>query len=124
MMALHRLADYCVVSSLDDGMNLVAKEFIASRTDEDGVLILSQFTGAARELNQALLFNPFAVNELAEAMHQALNMPEDERHKRMQRLREAVRENNIYRWAGKFLSALLKFEFAENGARAYEEMLR
>jgi alpha,alpha-trehalose-phosphate synthase [UDP-forming] len=124
MMALHRLADFCVVSSLDDGMNLVAKEFIASRTDEDGVLILSQFTGAARELNQALLFNPFAVNELAEAMHQALNMLEDERHKRMQRLREAVRENNIYRWAGKFLSALLKFEFAENGARAYEEMLR
>jgi trehalose 6-phosphate synthase len=122
MMALHRLARFCIVSSLDDGMNLVAKEFVASRFDEDGVLILSRFTGAARELTSAVLVNPFAINEVAEAIHQALEMPEEERHKRMQRLREVVSDNNIYRWAGKVLSALLKFEFPENGApRALEE---
>ena len=72
MMALHRLADFCIVSSLHDGMNLVAKEFVASRFDEDGVLILSRFTGAARELTDAVLFNPFAIDELADAMHEAL----------------------------------------------------
>jgi trehalose 6-phosphate synthase len=120
MMALHRLAQFCVVSSLDDGMNLVAKEFVASRTDEDGVLILSRFTGAARELTDAVLVNPFALDEIADAMHQALTMPDDERHKRMQRLRAQVAENNIYRWAGKLLSALLKFEFPENARSEWE----
>jgi trehalose 6-phosphate synthase len=114
MMALHRLADFCIVSSLDDGMNLVAKEFVASRTDEDGMLVLSRFTGAARELTHAVLVNPFAVDEVAEAIHQALTMPADERRKRMQKMRESVAENNIYRWAGKFLSALLKFEVSDN----------
>jgi len=78
MMGLHRLAQFCIVSSLDDGMNLVAKEFVASRFDEDGVLILSRFTGAARELGSAVLVNPFAVDELAEAIRQALEMPEAE----------------------------------------------
>lgn len=124
MMALHRLADICVVSSLDDGMNLVAKEFVASRFDDDGVLILSQFTGAARELNNAILVNPFAVEDVADAMLRALEMPEEERRKRMQKLRTVVAENNIYRWAGKFLSALLKFEFHDNGMRVLEEQLR
>ena len=79
MMALHRLASFCVVSSLHDGMNLVAKEFVSSRVDEDGVLILSRFTGAARELTDAVLINPFAVEELSDAMHQALIMPREER---------------------------------------------
>jgi len=116
MMALHRLADFCMVNSLDDGMNLVAKEFVASRFDEDGVLILSRFTGAARELTDALLVNPFAIDEMAEALLQALTMPEDERRKRMQKLRAMVAENNIYRWAGKYLSTLLKFEFPETEA--------
>jgi len=120
MMALHRLAQFCVVSSLDDGMNLVAKEFVASRGDEDGVLILSRFTGASRELTSAILVNPFAVEEVAEAMHQALEMPEDERRKRMQKMRTAVAENNIYRWAGKLLSALLKFEFPEGSRSEWE----
>jgi trehalose 6-phosphate synthase len=124
MMALHRLADFCMVSSLDDGMNLVAKEFVASRFDEDGVLILSRFTGAARELTSAVLVNPFAIDEVAEAIHQALEMPEDERHKRMQRMRTVVSDNNIYRWAGKVLSALLNFEFPENGVRSLEEAVR
>jgi alpha,alpha-trehalose-phosphate synthase [UDP-forming] len=122
MMALHQLADFCAVSSLDDGMNLVAKEFVASRLDEDGVLILSRFTGAARELSRAVLVNPFAVEEVAEAMHQALEMPDEDRHKRMQKLRAAVAENNIYRWAGKFVSSLLKFEIPESTRPELEAM--
>jgi alpha,alpha-trehalose-phosphate synthase [UDP-forming] len=113
MTALHRVADFCIVSSLHDGMNLVAKEFVASRFDEDGVLLLSQFAGSALELTDAVQFNPFAVDELAEAIHQAVEMPLAERKKRMQRMRSAVEDNNVYRWAGKILSALLKFDFSE-----------
>lgn len=120
MMALHRLARFCIVSSLDDGMNLVAKEFVASRRDEDGVLILSRFTGAARELTSALLVNPFALDETADAIRQALEMPEEERRRRMQKMRAIVAENNIYRWAGKFLSALLQFEFPESAPAEWE----
>ncbi len=118
MMALHRLARFCVVSSLHDGMNLVAKEFVASRHDEDGVLILSRFTGSARELGDAILVNPFSIGEIAEAMHSALSMADDERRRRMQRMREQVEKNNIYRWAGRILSGLLAFDFPEgsNGA--------
>jgi trehalose 6-phosphate synthase len=114
MMALHRLADLCIVSSLHDGMNLVAKEFVASRIDDDGVLLLSQFAGSALELSDALLFNPYAIDELAEAIRQALEMPPDERRRRMERMRSAVRDNNVYRWAGKILSALSKVELAES----------
>lgn len=113
MMALHRLSRFCIVSSLHDGMNLVAKEFIASRFDEDGVLILSRFTGSARELSDALLVNPFSVEEMAEAMHSALTMSDDERRRRMQRMRAQVERNNVYRWAGRILSCLLKFDFPE-----------
>jgi len=114
MMALHRLASFCVVTSLHDGMNLVAKEYVASRTDEDGVLVLSRFAGAARELEDALLVNPFSIEETAAAYREALLMPRDERRRRMQRMREEVETNNVYRWAGKFLSALTKFEFRED----------
>ena len=110
MTALARLAHFCIVSSLHDGMNLVAKEFVASRTDGDGVLILSQFTGSARELVDAVLINPFALDEIAEAIRTAVEMPEPERRRRMARLREAVENNNIYRWAGKILSALLRID--------------
>ena len=110
MGALHGLADFFVVSSLHDGMNLVAKEFAASRTDDDGVLILSRFAGASRELSDAILVNPFAIEELAEAYRSALEMPEEERHRRMHKLRAVVRQNNIYRWASDLLSALLKLE--------------
>src|SRR5262245_16693785 len=120
MMALHRMADFCVVSSLDDGMNLVAKEYAASRFDDDGVLILSRFTGAARELTTALLVNPFAVDEIAHAMQQAAEMPEDERRKRMQKMRAHIAENNVFRWAGKLLSALVKFEFPESSSPEFE----
>lgn len=113
LAALHRLAHFCIVSSLHDGLNLVAKEFVSSRIDEEGMLILSHFTGAARELTDALLVNPFAIEEMADAIRTALEMPEAERRKRMRRMRDAVANNNIYRWAGKVLSALLKFDFTE-----------
>jgi alpha,alpha-trehalose-phosphate synthase [UDP-forming] len=113
LAALHRLAHFCIVSSLHDGLNLVAKEFVSSRFDGDGTLILSHFTGAARELTDALLVNPFAIEEMADAMRTALEMPEAERRKRMKRMRDAVSNNNIYRWAGKVLSALLRFDFAD-----------
>lgn len=101
---LYRSAACCVVSSLHDGMNLVAKEFIAARTDLRGVLILSHFTGAARELTDALLVNPYAVDDFAESLHRALQMPETEQERRMRRLRNQVADNNIYRWAGMLLS--------------------
>jgi trehalose 6-phosphate synthase len=96
-------------------MNLVAKEFVASRFDEDGVLILSRFTGAAGELEDALLVNPFSYEEMAGAILQALEMSREERQRRMRRMREMVAANNIYRWAGKILSNLLRFEFPEAG---------
>ena len=111
MMALHRLAHFCIVSSLHDGLNLVAKEFVTSRVDEDGVLILSEFTGSARELTDAKLVNPFSQDEVAEAIAVAVTMPEGERRRRMQRMRQAVADNNVYRWAGKILHALLKLDF-------------
>jgi trehalose 6-phosphate synthase len=114
MMALHRLANFCIVNSLDDGMNLVAKEFLASRFDNDGVLLLSRFTGAARELSDAVLVNPFAVDEVAVAMRLALEMSEEERRRRMEKMRSVVAGNNIYRWAGKIISALLRFDFPED----------
>jgi trehalose 6-phosphate synthase len=114
MAALHRLARFCVVSSLHDGMNLVAKEFVASRTDGDGVLILSRFTGSARELTDALQVNPFAVHELTDAMAQAADMPADERQRRMRRMRDHLERHNVFRWGGKVLSELLRFDFPEN----------
>jgi trehalose-6-phosphate synthase len=100
---LYRAADFCLVNSLHDGMNLVAKEFVAARDDEDGVLILSAFTGAARELVEALLVNPFDVSETANAIVSALEMHRDERRKRMQLMRQTVSEANVYRWAGRLL---------------------
>ncbi|MFO1005610.1 MAG: trehalose-6-phosphate synthase [Planctomycetaceae bacterium] len=114
MMALHRLASFCMVSSLHDGMNLVAKEFIASREDGKGVLILSRFTGSAREFPDAIQVNPFAIEELADAMYGATQMTDEEQARRMQRMREHVERHNVYRWGGKILSELLKFDFPEN----------
>jgi trehalose-6-phosphate synthase len=100
---LYRAADFCLVNSLHDGMNLVAKEFVSARDDEDGVLILSTFAGASRELPEALLVNPFDVTETAAAIIAALAMSRDERRKRMQLMRRTVSENNVYRWAGRML---------------------
>jgi trehalose-6-phosphate synthase len=87
-------------------MNLVAKEFVAARDDERGVLILSAFTGAARELGDALVVNPYDVEQLAGAIYTALNMGPDDQEKRMAAMRRIVRENNIYRWAGNLVTAL------------------
>jgi trehalose 6-phosphate synthase len=101
--AMYRAADVCVVSSLHDGMNLVAKEFIASRTDSRGVLVLSRFTGAARELQEALLVNPFAVDEFADALHAALSMPEAQQMRRMRALNARVRNQTVYDWAAGIL---------------------
>ena len=106
LMAFNRLAHFCVVSSLHDGMNLVAKEFVSSRVDEDGVLVLSQFTGAARELPDAILINPYAVDDFAEAIKKAIEMPKRQRQARMRKLRNTVRQNNIYHWAGSIISEL------------------
>ena len=95
--------DFCFVSSLHDGMNLVAKEFVAARDDERGVLILSQFAGAARELPEALIVNPYDADECAQALQLALTMPIDEQRDRMRLMRSLVREFNVYRWAGRML---------------------
>jgi alpha,alpha-trehalose-phosphate synthase [UDP-forming] len=105
--ALRRLARFCVVSSLHDGMNLVAKEFVSARTDGDGVLILSRFTGAAVELQDALLINPYATSEFAGRIKEAIEMPEAERRHRMKNMREIVAGNNIYRWGGSMVSRLI-----------------
>ena len=99
----YRAADFCVVSSLHDGMNLVAKEFVAARDDEQGVLILSQFTGAAAELAEALVVNPYNIDECAAALQLALTMPGTEQRARMRSLRGIVQEFNVYRWAGRML---------------------
>src|SRR5579862_1054965 len=87
-------------------MNLVAKEFVAAREEEDGVLILSQFTGAARELRDALLVNPYDTEQMADAICRAIEMPPDEQHARMQRMRLTVKEHNVYRWAANLISEL------------------
>jgi len=113
LMALRRMAHFFIVSPLHDGMNLVAKEFVASRFDEDGVLILSPFAGSSRELTDAILVNPYATDHFAEAIKQAIEMPEAERKKRMRKMREIVQENNIYKWAGDIITELLKFEFGD-----------
>ncbi|TPI40298.1 trehalose-6-phosphate synthase [Mesorhizobium sp. B3-1-9] len=100
---LYRAADICLVTSLHDGMNLVAKEFVASRDDEQGVLLLSTFAGASRELLEALIVNPYDAAMMSETMLQALTMGTDEQHERMRRMRDIVRDNNVYRWAGSML---------------------
>src|SRR6185295_1941705 len=102
----NQAADLCMVTSLHDGMNLVAKEFGASRDDEDGVLILSHFTGASRELHDALLVNPYDTEQFAETIRRALEMPLEERRARMQQMRRTVKEYNIYRWAADLISEL------------------
>jgi trehalose 6-phosphate synthase len=99
----YRAADVCCVTSLHDGMNLVAKEFLASRDDDRGVLVLSQFTGASRELPEALIVNPYDVDQCAAALHLALTMPLAEQRDRMRIMRGLIREFNVYRWAGRML---------------------
>jgi trehalose-6-phosphate synthase len=111
----YRAASFCMVTSLHDGMNLVAKEFAAARSDERGVLILSTFAGAAHELPDALLVNPYDISQVADSVHRALEMPEEEQARRMQRMRQSVRKYNVFRWAAHLLSDLteIRIEFAE-----------
>ncbi|MXQ11389.1 alpha,alpha-trehalose-phosphate synthase (UDP-forming) [Microvirga makkahensis] len=102
---LFRAADLCIVSSLHDGMNLVAKEFVAARDDEEGVLILSAFAGASRELSEALIVNPYNAHAMGQAINRALTMPPAEQRERMRLMRDQVKERNVYRWAGQMLLA-------------------
>jgi trehalose 6-phosphate synthase len=99
----YRAADVCYVSSLHDGMNLVAKEYIAARDDERGALVLSQFTGAARELTEALIVNPYDLDEASSALATALNMSPEEQRDRMRAMRGLLCDLNVYRWAGKMI---------------------
>jgi trehalose 6-phosphate synthase len=108
LLGLYRMAHFAVVSSLHDGMNLVAKEFVAAQVDANGVLVLSPFTGAARELADALIVNPYSRHEMAERIRQAIEMKPVEIRCRMGRLRAQVRENNIYKWAGDIIKKLSK----------------
>ena len=104
ILAFYRLADVCIVSSLHDGMNIVAKEYISSRVDKDGVLLLSYFTGAARELPDSVYINPFDIEEFADKIKESVEMPRKDRQRRMGALRTVVEEKNIYKWAGDIIS--------------------
>src|SRR5439155_274549 len=99
----YRAAELCMVTSLHDGMNLVAKEFVSARDDERGVLILSQFTGAARELPEALIVNPYDTDQCTAALQTALVMPAGEQRARIRLMRGLIQEFNVYRWAGRML---------------------
>ncbi|HEY4049921.1 MAG TPA: trehalose-6-phosphate synthase [Acidobacteriaceae bacterium] len=114
----YRIAHLCMVTSLHDGMNLVAKEYVAARQDERGVLILSRFTGAARELRDALIVNPYDIKSTGEAIAQALQMNVGNMAERMRRMRNSVKEHNIYWWAGSLIGALceLRLEQAESAS--------
>jgi trehalose 6-phosphate synthase len=114
----YRAADLCLVTSLHDGMNLVAKEFLAARHDERGVLVLSVFTGAARELRDALQVNPYDIDQTAEAIRAALEMEPEEKQARMQRMRRVVREHNVYQWAGSLIADLCELRLDIDDGRS------
>jgi trehalose-6-phosphate synthase/HAMP domain-containing protein len=116
--AYYRHADFCMVTSLHDGMNLVAKEFVSVRDDEDGALILSRFAGASQELRDALIINPYDLTGMAEAIRTALEMSPEERRARMIRMRLSVTDHNIYRWAGMLLTELARIPVKTAGAKA------
>ncbi len=110
----YKTADLCLVTSLHDGMNLVAKEYIAARDDEDGALILSRFTGASRELPDAFIINPYDVDRTADAIRAALEMEPEERRKRMRRMRTVVMGNNIYKWGANLIEDLSQIRLETN----------
>lgn len=110
IIPFYTMGDFCIVSSLHDGMNLVAKEYVAAKKDLSGMLILSQFTGAARELSDAVLFNPYAIEEFAESIKTAVEMPLHEKRKRMENMRKIITENNIYLWAANIVTELTSFK--------------
>ena len=110
LVALFRLADFCIVSSLHDGMNLVAKEFVAARDDLDGVLVLSELAGAAQELHDALIINPYDVEGFADAIERAIDMPFDDRRRRMRALRRVVAGRDVFSWASDILEGLANLD--------------
>lgn len=107
---LYQLGDVCMVTSLHDGMNLVAKEYVGARTDKKGVLVLSEFAGASRELKDALIVNPYDIEEMADAIHTAITMPLSQQTKRMERMRKTIENNNSYRWSAEILKAMLDIQ--------------
>lgn len=117
LVALYRLANFCIVSSLHDGMNLVAKEFVASRQDLDGVLILSELAGAAQELREAVIINPYEIESFADAIEAAIEMPPAERQRRMRALRKVVAGRNVFSWASDILEGLEELEAAPPAVR-------
>ena len=110
LRSLYRLADVCLISSLHDGMNLVAKEYAAARGDETGVLVLSQFAGASRNMKGAILINPYSAEETAEALFKALSMPKTEQRRRMKAMRASVRDYNVYRWSAEIIKTLAELD--------------
>jgi trehalose 6-phosphate synthase len=118
-----KAANLCYVSSLHDGMNLVAKEFVAAREDEQGVLILSSFTGAARDLPEALIVNPYDFDEASDALAAALEMPPEEQRTRMMAMRRFVAEFNVYRWASRMLRDAERLRRRERTAGRFETPL-
>ena len=107
---LYQVADACLVTSLHDGMNLVAKEFAAARGDESGVLILSEFTGASHDMKGALIINPYSAEDTAAALYAALGMPKTEQHRRMKAMRNSVRDYNVYRWSAELIKTLTQLD--------------
>ena len=116
LVALYRLANFCIVSSLHDGMNLVAKEFVAARDDEDGVLVLSALAGAAHELTDALIINPYDTAGFADALIAALDMPPEERRARMRAMRRVVAGRNVFSWASDKLAFSKMRAYIWNGS--------
>jgi trehalose 6-phosphate synthase len=107
IMPFYKTASLCMVTSLHDGMNLVAKEFVASRNNNDGVLILSRFAGASHELQGAIIVNPYNIAEMADAIKTALEMPKKTQQKRMKQMRQEIVEHNIYSWAASILRTMV-----------------
>ena len=107
---LYRQANVCLVTPLHDGMNLVSKEFVAARNDESGVLILSQFAGSSKELKGAIIINPYSVEQTAAAINEAINMPAIQQRQRMKKMRETIRNYNIYRWSAEFMRAVVSLD--------------
>jgi len=106
ILAFYKIADVCIVSSLHDGMNLVAKEFVSAQTSEKGVLVLSRFTGASREFKDALLVNPYHIEDVSEAIYNALTMGEKEKQARIKKMRQHLKQNDIWKWIGKIISEI------------------
>ena len=110
ILPFYRTGDICIVSSLHDGMNLVAKEYVAAKSDTSGILVLSKFTGAARELKDAVQINPYSIEEFADGLKFACEMPPEEKKKRMENMRQQIAENNVYKWAASIITSLTSLQ--------------